>query len=171
MISINNLKKLQDKQKVLDEYILNLNQTSRSKTLEKRELAFIVELCEFANEHRDFKYWSQKRSSSKAILIDEYVDALHFLISLSIDLNIKFENLSKTSVCKQNKNFDSLTSLLIWLIQVFSKFITNKNEITFFETVFMFLKIADFLNYSEEEILKGYEKKHQINYERQKSNY
>ncbi|WFG97324.1 dUTP diphosphatase [Spiroplasma citri] len=37
-------------------------------TFEKIILAFLVELAEFINEQRDFKYWSVKPASTKDVL-------------------------------------------------------------------------------------------------------
>ena len=45
-----------------------------------------MEFGEFANATRCFKYWSNKPSEAQDIVLDEYVDGLHFFLSLGIDI-------------------------------------------------------------------------------------
>lgn len=44
-------------------------------------LAYQVEVSEFANATRAFKYWSNKGAEDREILLEEYVDSLHFFLS------------------------------------------------------------------------------------------
>jgi dimeric dUTPase (all-alpha-NTP-PPase superfamily) len=51
--------------------------------------ALLVELGEFANETRCFKFWSLKPASPKEVVIlDEYADGMHFFLSLGIPLGV-----------------------------------------------------------------------------------
>lgn len=78
------------KQIVLDASILakqNLDPSSiREQLMANTVLAFEVELAELANELRTFKHWSKKGSSEFDVYAEEYVDALHFLLSLTYRL-------------------------------------------------------------------------------------
>lgn len=47
-------------------------------------VALQVELAEFANEARWFKHWSDKEPSRKEIILEEYIDAFHFFLSIAI---------------------------------------------------------------------------------------
>ncbi len=48
----------------------------------KRDLALTIELAELANETRCFKYWSSKGPSEREVILEEFVDSIHFLLSL-----------------------------------------------------------------------------------------
>ena len=84
MSEILNLKPLFDAQKALDATIHEQHQTNYAKTHDDRVLALLVELGELANTTRCFKFWSLKGSEVEAIVLDEYADALHFLLSIGI---------------------------------------------------------------------------------------
>jgi dimeric dUTPase (all-alpha-NTP-PPase superfamily) len=47
-----------------------------------RITALFTEVAEFANATRCFKYWSNKPPESRERTIDEYVDMLHFWLSI-----------------------------------------------------------------------------------------
>ncbi len=40
-----------------------------------------------ANETRCFKYWSRKSSSERNVILEEYVDGLHFVLTIGLALN------------------------------------------------------------------------------------
>ena len=48
-------------------------------------LALLVEIGELANETRSFKFWSVKPASEKKIILEEFVDGIHFILSLGIE--------------------------------------------------------------------------------------
>ncbi|MDR3214852.1 MAG: dUTP diphosphatase [Bacilli bacterium] len=151
-------------QNTLDERILNKHHLSRQKTINERILAFLVELGEFANETRCFKYWSCKEASAKDVILEEYVDGVHFLISLGIDCQIDF-------VFTIENSENNLTKLLL---DVFNKTALLVNDISKdnIEQLFVsYLKIAYSKDISEDEIIKAYLKKNEINHQRQENNY
>lgn len=75
-----------DKQAKLDDYIMDnmgLNLLiSHDNLLQERIMALMVEVSEFANATRCFKYWSTKDKESKERLLDEMADIMHFIPSL-----------------------------------------------------------------------------------------
>jgi dimeric dUTPase (all-alpha-NTP-PPase superfamily) len=76
-------KKFLEMQNELDSFIMQ-NKTIDNKTLlSKRILACIVELGEYANETKCFKYWSDKKASDKEIRLEEFIDVLHFIFSIA----------------------------------------------------------------------------------------
>jgi hypothetical protein len=81
------LKSLYSKQIELDEEICKKHNVSYESTRISRLIALLVEIGEFANETREFKYWSLKGSSPKEVVIEEYVDALRFFLSVGIGDN------------------------------------------------------------------------------------
>ena len=79
-----NLKDLFTEQAKLDGHIQTQHQVTYATTREKRILALLVEIGEMINETKTFKFWSKKPSAEKPIILDEYADGLHFLLSLAI---------------------------------------------------------------------------------------
>ena len=85
------LKDLYIKQFELDKAIQENHNCDYSSTRYKRFLAFQVELNELANATRCFKFWSNKESESKARLLDEFADGMHFILSIGIDFGFQVE--------------------------------------------------------------------------------
>ena len=75
------LKPLVNEQAKLDAHIQSQHQVTYQTTREKRILALLVEVGEMINETKTFKFWSKKPSAEKPIILDEYADGLHFLLS------------------------------------------------------------------------------------------
>lgn len=71
-------KKLFDMQKELDTYIETNHNVKQAELLDKKILALLVEVGELANETRCFKFWSKKKPSERDVIIEEYVDGIHF---------------------------------------------------------------------------------------------
>lgn len=87
------LEELFEMQNELDKYIVNNNfncignempvvNHNSKEFLNERILALFTEVAEFANATRCFKYWSKKPAENKERLLDEYVDILHFYLSI-----------------------------------------------------------------------------------------
>ena len=75
-------------QSQLDETIAKNHNVTYKNTLIRRIMALTVEVGELANATRCFKFWSNKSSEPKEIVLDEYADGLHFLLSLQRLLQI-----------------------------------------------------------------------------------
>ena len=58
------------KQRELDEEIARNHNVTYESTRNKRTLSLLVELGEFANSTRTFKYWSNKGPESKERVLD-----------------------------------------------------------------------------------------------------
>lgn len=76
-----NLAKLFQLQENLDERIRKEHGLQGESLISKKVLALQVELAELANETRCFKFWSNKKASAKEIILEEYVDCLHFILT------------------------------------------------------------------------------------------
>ena len=63
-------------QEALDQEIALAHDVTYETTFPRRLMALLVELGEFANETRCFKYWSVKGPSPKEVILDEYADKL-----------------------------------------------------------------------------------------------
>jgi len=160
-----NLTQLIPYQNELDERIMNQHHETRGNTQLKRVLALVVEISELANETRSFKYWSLKGPSEKDVLLEEFSDSIHFILSLGIDLN-KTELLVE---CEEI-NYDLSRLFLEWT-ETATKLKDLFNEDTFINCANYCAKIAHTLNFSEDEVIATYLKKNQKNHTRQDHAY
>ncbi|KAB3531157.1 dUTP diphosphatase [Alkaliphilus serpentinus] len=160
-----NLKKLFDIQKLLDQRIIDEHQLQEVDLLPPKLLALQVELGELANETRCFKYWSRKKPSPKQTILEEYVDCLHFILSVGLEKGI--ENIQLTI------EESSLT-----LVEEFKKVIQKTTEIErdqdeeVYRGLFSsFILLGNKLGFFWEEIVDAYLKKNEINHKRQEEGY
>ena len=124
-----------------------------------------MELGEFANSTRCFKYWSNKPSESLERVLDEYVDGLHFFLSLGIEVKTDKFQYGRT------KHMDNLTDQILLTYKLVSKFY-EKNDVKSYQKAFQaFLNIIPLLNVRFSTIMKAYNKKLAENYHRQETNY
>lgn len=160
-----NLKKLFDLQRELDFRIINQHNLNNEVLFSEKALALQVEIGELANETRCFKYWSNKGPSEKQTILEEYVDCLHFILSIGLDKS--FDNI----VPQLNKVDNKLTEQFLDLFIDVNDFLicsSKDHYITLFED---FLSIGLNLDFSETEIEEAYLKKNNVNHERQNTGY
>lgn len=161
-------KELYELQAELDKEIHLNHKTDYSKTMNERTLAFMVEMGEFANETRCFKYWSNKGPSERSVILEEYIDALHFILSLGLATNFKaVQDLDYTP----NVSKKSLTEDIIDMYQE-AKLYKDNPSLDLYKSFFeKFLGIASKLGFSREDLVEAYYAKNNINHQRQHSNY
>lgn len=101
------LTELYQKQKVLDENIIKTKKLTLPKKirLALTILALIVETCEFANATRCFKFWSNKGMEDRETLLEEYVDKLHFFLSIGNIMDFTPKEVEAAYIKKNEKNF------------------------------------------------------------------
>src|SRR5699024_11734252 len=85
-----NWNELYEMQRKLDMYIEENHSLVKEGIFPKKLLALLVELGELANETRCFKFWSTKPPSQKQVILEEYVDVLHFILSLGLEAGFRF---------------------------------------------------------------------------------
>ncbi len=159
------LKELYKRQSELDARIASNHHTSYEATNDDRLMALIVEIGELVNETRCFKYWSNKGPSARGILLDEYADGMHFLLSLGIPLNVQK---TKYEIVKSNlrltRQFHLLYKAAVELVESYDvAHYTNAYQ--------LFLNLIPSLGFSVEEVVSAYQAKLEVNYQRQNSNY
>ena len=105
------LSKYLEMQKELDDFIVENNVEKWKNTPEKEKvlltdtiLACLVELGEYANETRCFKHWSKKEPSHKNIRIMEYIDCLHFFLSIANQEGFSSEDIEQAYFEKYEEN-------------------------------------------------------------------
>ena len=147
--------------------VLRKNMTYNRKIVKRKMLALLVEIGELANETRCFKYWSNKPASEREVILEEYVDGLHFILSIGIDLGID-KNFLFYKCAQTNK-----TQVEIFL-DTYAKVIrfTDQPSITnYIELFTSYLRLGQALEFEQEEIEKAYLDKNEVNHQRQTQGY
>lgn len=159
------LKDLYQCQKELDLEIANNHHINYESTRHKRIVALLVELGEFANTTRTFKFWSNKGMEEKSVVLDEFADGLHFLLSLGIDKGYELDAL------EVEDNDLSLTDNLLdtySLISAYQKEQTLANYMLMFSS---YLRALFKINYNWSDAKEAYYIKLKENHHRQATNY
>jgi len=152
-------------QRQLDNYITEQHELHGQDLFEERFLALLVELGELANETRCFKFWSVKDKSDTSIILEEYVDNIHFLLSIGIQKGYEFSDLdSSITYFKETMQFN-------YVFETCLKFYRHQTEENYLNMFREYLHLAKLLGFSEQDIIDAYEKKNEVNYERQEKGY
>lgn len=154
-----------DMQKQLDTYIEQNNGVERDVFREK-VLALTVELAELANETRCFKFWSRKGPSPKAVLIEEYVDSIHFLLSLGI-----LKGMDDLSEWPEGEEEGDLTDLFLSTQRAVLEFGDRQDRPSYVAIWVLYRVIAEKLGFTADEMIQAYREKNEENYARQQQGY
>lgn len=160
-----NMRQLFDIQKQLDETILRNHELYNKDLVPAKILALEVELGELANETRCFKFWSKKPSSPKTVILEEYVDCLHFLLSIGLD-----EGFDNAQILMKSNPRDLVQQFqeIFRKSSVFYQSLKEEDYVDLFEG---FLSLGRKLGFTWEDIEEGYLLKNQINHQRQAEGY
>ncbi|WP_423363148.1 dUTP diphosphatase [Mycoplasma sp. P36-A1] len=159
-----NLEKIKPIQADLDQKIAAIHNVNNHDTKSKRILAFLVELGELANETRTFKYWSLKDASAKEVILEEYVDGIHFLVSLANDLDIQLD-------FNVENDKQSLTQQFIKVFTLATNLNDNFNNENIHKLFEQYIKVAISLNFTKDDIINAYMEKNKTNHQRQADGY
>ncbi|MGY0693120.1 dUTP diphosphatase [Virgibacillus sp. FSP13] len=157
--------KLFTMQKQLDFYI-ETNQNVIGKDLfQEKMLALFVEIGELANETRCFKFWSTKSKSEEDVILAEYVDGLHFILSLGIDNGYQYEPRALRQILnKETEQFNQVFEACV----LFKQDPSQANYRNMFEC---YLQLSQVIGFDEKSVYMAYLKKNEVNYERQDQGY
>lgn len=159
------LKELYELQAGLDKDIASKHGVTYESTHAKRLLALIIEIGELANETRCFKYWSNKGPSPKEIVMDEYADGLHFLLSLGIPLKA-------SKFVYELKKSDKELTLQFHDVYKAATALLNHYDLEHYEDCFQkYLNLALSIGATADDIVIAYKSKLAVNYHRQETNY
>ncbi|WP_442595372.1 dUTP diphosphatase [Neobacillus sp. D3-1R] len=161
-----NFEKLFSMQKELDSHIETNHDIQNENLFEKKVLALLVEFGELANETRCFKFWSLKPPAPREKIGEEYVDGLHFILSLGLEKGFEKKEIHISSSGKKE-----LTEQFLEIYSLVNKF---RNNATFenYEQLFNeFLLLGEFLGFGRQEIEQAYILKNEVNYQRQEKGY
>ena len=159
------LKEMYQKQLELDNEIASNHHISYEETKDKRLLALLVELGEFANATRTFKFWSFKPSESKERVLDEFADGLHFLLSLGLAYNYQLDSI------EVEDSEGDLTSAILQSYHYINEFYNDRTLVKYAKMFEGYLKILVKLGYSWDDAYNAYFLKLEENHHRQETNY
>ncbi|WP_424163342.1 dUTP diphosphatase [Bacillus amyloliquefaciens] len=193
-----NLQKMFEMQKELDDRIIKEKGLEGQDLLLNLILALQVELAECANEWRGFKHWSNDREPRTCVidkkgqtakeyyknpLLEEYVDCLHFILSIGNQNKLKNEILYKLEIEVLCENEESTAGenedISKQFIKIFScacelYFVMGWNpdaRDTYRHLYRDFTKLGEMLGFTTEEIEAAYMEKNAVNHQRQQEGY
>ena len=160
-----NLQKLFEMQKELDAFIEKTQKIERD-VFKEKGLALMVELAELANETRCFKFWSTKGPSERDVILEEYVDSIHFILSLGLLKG--FTSIEEWPVVEEKRD---LTEIFLMTQNAILKFINNPTKEGYLAIWQYYGVIAYNLGFSFNDVVHAYLEKNEENYKRQRSGY
>lgn len=161
------LEKLFSMQEALDRHIKQNHSLENEDLFNQKVLALVVELGELANETRCFKFWSVKPSSEKEVILMEYVDGVHFILSLGIECGFHKQQIELHG---EPSNIQVTEQFLV----INEKVLTFKNSKSLKDFIALFesyIQLGILLGISYDEMEKAYFEKNEVNYQRQQNNY
>lgn len=160
-----NLQQLFTMQKELDDFI-EQTQKIQQDVFQEKGLALLVELAELANETRCFKFWSTKGPSAREVILEEYVDSIHFILSLGLLKG--YTSIEMWPFVEENKD---LTATFLETQSVILAFIHQPTEERYLAIWQYYGLLAYNLGFTFEDVVSAYLEKNQENYHRQRSGY
>jgi dimeric dUTPase (all-alpha-NTP-PPase superfamily) len=154
-------------QKALDSHIESQHQLENDDLFDRKVLALLVEIGELANETRCFKFWSVKPSSEKDVILEEFVDGVHFILSLGIECG--FDDVE--SIMQGTSTETDTTGQFLAIYDSAQKFRSSRSRESYTKLFQGYMKLAQLLGLNEEQIEQAYIAKNEVNYDRQRKGY
>ena len=152
-------------QEQLNERIVKEHNLKAEDLTNDRFMALLVELGELANETRCFKYWSLKAPSNREVIIEEFSDVLHFLLTIGIQLE-------KPPLSFYDKKTDkTLTELFLSMYNDINIVRTLSSKFVFIRLYNTLMLIGQKLGFNEKDIYDSYLEKNKLNHKRQDYGY
>lgn len=168
-----NIKKLCEMQQILDDRIINEHHLEGKNLEDNKILALLVEISELANETRCFKHWSTKGPSEQSVILEEYVDSLHFFLSIANSRKYDVDHLYRTYLQDFQPKAEEV-SLVYAFKLVMEKIIMMENHpdrFHYMDSFHAYLNLGRMLGFNWEQIEQAYIKKNEINHKRQDNGY
>ncbi|MEK3890441.1 dUTP diphosphatase [Bacillus sp. FSL K6-3431] len=155
---------IQDK---LDRYIEDEHGLQKENLVEKKILALLVEIGELANETRCFKFWSKKDASEQAVILEEFVDGVHFILSLGNELGFSDRDISIVS----SEANEELVQCFLKIYHLVDKLRQTRAGEDFEGLLRQYFILGQSLGFSIDDVQTAYKKKNEVNYKRQQEGY
>ena len=140
--------------------LIFLNKYSFDKNLyEKNYIELLVEIGEFINETKIFKYWSVKKANKEKVL-EEYADVITMLLTFCGYNNLELNDFK----------IEKTNNILKSIIELYQE-VCNYSKDNIIDILKHVLIIGYSLDLNEEEIIEAINKKHKIIEERLNSDY
>jgi len=160
-----NINELFQQQKALDHNIIVNKKLQEKDLLKDKTVALICELYECVNENRHFKFWSDRKSvENRKDLLEEYIDTIHFTLSIANDFGYHSHNYIHT--CEINLN-----ELILNITNIATILPKSREKHHIHTLVNQVIQLGYELGFTEEEVIYAYYKKNEINYTRQENGY
>ncbi|KPD01461.1 dUTPase [Geobacillus sp. BCO2] len=156
---------LYDMQRMLDERIETEHGLMHEDLFDRKMLAFLVELGELANETRCFKFWSIKPPAPAERVLEEYVDGLHFLLSLGLECGFFYEQGEVPPVERLP------VEQFLAVFRAAERFGETRARGEYDALFTEYLRLGSVLGFSPQEITAAYRRKNEVNHKRQNERY
>lgn len=166
------MKELQKKQLELDKFICESNNIADIESLyDNKIIALDVELSEFMNEVKTFKHWKKNKEIDRSKVIEEACDCLHFILSIANDkdIELKIIKLEKAFRDLHDVNFAYMCIKEMLWKDIYSGM--QCNEFNLGVVLGILIYIIEELGFTYEDLIKEYDRKYEINIQRQVEGY
>lgn len=169
-----NLSNLFAKQAELDAYIIKTKGLEGVYLLPNTILALQVELGECANEWRGFKHWSEDKQPRTEKLLVEYVDCLHFILSIGLKIHANEWDLEAggfTAFIPYDDVTEHFTDMFGYIYGLRNIRNSEYEYENYKSTLELFIGLGEMLGFTWEQIEAAYNAKWEINKQRQENGY
>ena len=135
------------KNKEVDKIFIDKYEHIDKDMYKKNKLELLVEIGEFANETKCFKYWTTK-SPNKELVLFEYADCIIMTLCLYNYLNLELEDIEFNKIEDPCDNF-------AYLYKLCSEFYFNDNKEILKKILFNLINLGELLNITHEEIVSN----------------
>lgn len=182
-MNLEKLSKLFEFQKILRDKIIENHKLQNFDLRPNLILGLNTELAELANETRCFKHWSVKPPSDKKIILEEFVDVLHFILEVGLSEYEEYGHISQIRWMIRDlppihygtltEQFNSLFTEIGILNDVLFEncYSVNSVEDTYNNILRLFEGLGEMLGFTWDEIEQAYVRKNKINHQRQAEGY
>lgn len=163
-----NISKLFEMQRVLDERIVKEKGLEGKDIFPNKVLALQVELGELANEWQGFKHWKVD-PQPKEKMLEEYVDCLHFILSIGLELGFKDVSLTSKVELFSDNIVECFNDCLYFASDVRNA--EYEMGYNFAHLFWEFHNLGQRLGFTWSQIEQAYFEKNKVNHERQGRGY
>jgi dimeric dUTPase (all-alpha-NTP-PPase superfamily) len=153
-------------QQELDSKIEAQHQLQNENLIERKVLALLVEVGELANETRCFKFWSLKPPASTSVILEEYVDGIHFILSLGLEINV-----DPLLDLKEVQADRTITEQFLKVYETIQAFKNNQSYATYKDMFEEYLLLGKLLGFTSKQVEEAYTSKNEVNHQRQQQGY
>ncbi|PMC37088.1 dUTPase [Bacillus sp. UMB0899] len=153
-------------QQELDIKIETQHNLENENLVDRKILALLVEIGELANETRCFKFWSLKPPAHADVILEEYVDGIHFILSLGLEMKI-----DTTMSFLDLESSRTATEQFLIVYEKVSAFKHDQSVSTYKSMFEEYLLLGKLLGFTSGQMEKAYVSKNEVNHKRQQQGY